>query len=75
VTLRPAAPQVQSFFPDELYQGYITLPKDEWLTIQLPFRNMTVTRLGRVSHLQRDLDGPFRLESLGQQARAQPFAG
>lgn len=58
--------QVSSFFPDELYQGYMTgLPGGKWLTLQLPFRDMTLTRLGRFSYVQRDLDGAFKLESIG----------
>jgi hypothetical protein len=57
--------QVESFVPDLLYQGYITLPADRWFTIQLPFTSMTLTRLGRISHFQRDLDKGFTLESMG----------
>lgn len=58
--------QVSSFFPDELYQGYISgLPGGRWFTLQLPFRDMTLTRLGRLSYVQRDLDGSFTLESIG----------
>lgn len=58
--------QISSFFPDELYQGYITgLPGGKWFTLQLPFRDMTLTRLGRLSYVQRDLDGSFTLESIG----------
>ncbi len=61
--------QVSSFFPDELYQGYITgLPGGRWFTLQLPFRDMTLTRLGRLSYIQRDLDGGFTLESIGEPA-------
>lgn len=60
------AQQISSFFPDELYQGYITgLPGGKWFTLQLPFRDMTLTRLGRLSYVQRDLDGSFTLESIG----------
>lgn len=33
--------------------------------MQLPFRDMTLTRLGRLSYVQRDLDGSFTLESIG----------
>lgn len=59
-------PQVDSFFPDELYQGYITgLPAGKWWTIQLPFRDMTLTRLGRLSYIQKELDSTFALESIG----------
>ena len=58
--------QVDSFFPDELYQGYITgLPPGRWWTIQLPFRDMTLTRLGRLSYIQKELDSTFALESIG----------
>lgn len=58
--------QVESFFPDELYQGYITgLPAGQWLTIQLPFQDMTLTRLGRMSYIQKELDSTFTLESIG----------
>jgi len=58
--------QVESFFPDELYQGYITsLPGGKWLTIQLPFQDMTLTRLGRMSYIQKELDSTFTLESIG----------
>ncbi len=58
--------QVDSFFPDELYQGYITgLPAGRWWTIQLPFRDMTLTRLGRLSYIQKELDSTFALESIG----------
>jgi len=58
--------QVDSFFPDELYQGYITgLPGGRWWTIQLPFRDMTLTRLGRLSYIQKELDSTFALESIG----------
>jgi hypothetical protein len=57
---------VDSFFPDELYQGYITgLPGGRWWTIQLPFRDMTLTRLGRLSYIQKELDSTFALESIG----------
>ena len=60
---------MSSFFPDELYQGYITgLPGGRWFTLQLPFRDMTLTRLGRLSYIQRDLDGGFTLESIGEPA-------
>jgi hypothetical protein len=60
--------QVSSFFPDELYQGYISgLPGGRWFTLQLPFRDMTLTRLGRMSYVQRDLDGAFALESIGEE--------
>ncbi|GAB5030281.1 nadh:ubiquinone oxidoreductase intermediate-associated protein 30 [Nannochloropsis oceanica] len=58
--------EVDSFFPDELYQGYITgLPAGQWWTIQLPFRDMTLTRLGRLSYIQKELDSTFALESIG----------
>lgn len=58
--------KVSSFFPDELYQGYISgLPGGKWFTLQLPFRDMTLTRLGRLSYVQRDLDSTFTLESIG----------
>jgi len=62
----PCNPQVDSFFPDELYQGYIAgLPAGKWWTIQLPFRDMTLTRLGRLSYIQKELDSTFALESIG----------
>ena len=49
-----------------MYQGYITgLPPGKWWTIQLPFRDMTLTRLGRLSYIQRELDSSFTLESIG----------
>lgn len=61
-----AALQVKSFFPDELYQGFIKVPANKWLTIQLPFHQMTLTRLGKVADVQRDLDGTFEIESIGE---------
>lgn len=54
-----------SFIPDELYQGYIKVPAGRWHTISLPFRDMTLTRLGKMAEVQRDIDGPFELESIG----------
>lgn len=41
------------------------LPANKWLTIQLPFRDMTLTRLGRLAYIQRELDSSFSLESIG----------
>ena len=67
-----------SFFADDLYQGFILAPAGEWVTVELPWSQLLLTGAGYVKAVQRALvpatvlsvglsladgrDGPFALE-------------
>jgi len=58
---------VASYFPDDLYQGLITIDKteEEFVTLVLPFRDFILTSGGLIREQQRALDGYIQLESIG----------
>jgi len=68
--------KVASYFPDELYQGHISIPPmkmkesdlsdgGEFSTLVIPFRELILTAGGRLRDTQRQLDGAIRVEHLG----------
>ena len=66
---------VHTFFPDDLYQGFITQPQPqipvqnnddgEWNTLILPFKEFILTALGRKREVQRKLDGGISIKHIG----------
>jgi hypothetical protein len=45
--------QCDTWFADDLYQGFIVTPKDEWVTVELPFKQFLLTSAGYVRTEQR----------------------
>lgn len=51
--------QPESFFGDDLYQGYLVvdkMQKGEWVVAKLPFSDLLLTGRGRVKEVQRSFD-------------------
>jgi hypothetical protein len=66
--------KVRTFFPDDLYQAFITQPPKEeqnnnddkeWNTLILPFNEFALTAFGRTREVQRKLDGGVTIEHFG----------
>mmetsp|Transcript_6820 Transcript_6820/g.9928 ORF Transcript_6820/g.9928 Transcript_6820/m.9928 type:complete len:275 (+) Transcript_6820:112-936(+) len=66
--------KVRTFFPDDLYQAFITKPPKEqqnndddkeWNTLILPFNEFALTAFGRIREVQRKLDGGVTIEHFG----------
>eukprot|EP00936_MAST-01D_sp_MAST-1D-sp1_P002290 g2290.t1 len=53
-----------SFFDDDLYQGFLVTPRGEWVTAQLPWSQLLLTGRGYIKAVQREID-PCRVQSLG----------
>eukprot|EP00941_MAST-03F_sp_MAST-3F-sp1_P005703 g5703.t1 len=57
----------QSFFPDDLHQGYLKVEGDdvgEWLNVELPFENLLLTSYGYEKTMGRPVDAS-RLKTIG----------
>ena len=51
--------QPESFFHDDLYQGYMKVDKElegQWVVAKLPFSDMLLTGRGRIKEVQRSFD-------------------
>lgn len=48
--------QCDTWFEDDLYQGFVLLPKDEWVTVELPFDDFLLTTNGYMRTEQRSLE-------------------
>jgi len=68
--------KVASYFPDDLYQGFISAEKEEslndsknddgeFIKFVMPFREFVLTSAGLVREQQRELDGGIELEHIG----------
>ena len=70
--------KISTFMPDDLYQGYITVPAThgpgaaicertggDFVTLFIPFNSMLLTSQGRMREVQRELDGQVKVENVG----------
>ena len=70
--------KISTFMPDDLFQGYITVPAThgpeaaicertggDFVTLFIPFKTMLLTSQGRMREVQRELDGAIKIESVG----------
>ena len=70
--------KISTFMPDDLYQGYITVPAThgpraaicertggDFVTLFIPFNTMLLTSQGRMREVQRELDGQVKVENVG----------
>ena len=70
--------KISTFMPDDLYQGYITVPAThepgaaicertggDFVTLFIPFNTMLLTSQGRMREVQRELDGAIKVENVG----------
>lgn len=70
--------KVSSFFPGDIYQGYINVPPThpdkskvcketggEFERLVLPFNKFALTAFGRLREIQRDLDNDVEVEHVG----------
>lgn len=70
--------KVSSYFPDDVYQALIDVPAThpnknnvcdetggDFVTLVMPFRDFLLTRNGRVTEVQRALDGGIRIQHIG----------
>jgi hypothetical protein len=69
--------KVSSFFPGDIYQGYINVPptrplKEEipdsgggFERLVLPFNKFALTAFGRLRDIQRELDNDIEVEHVG----------
>jgi hypothetical protein len=55
--------QCDTWFEDDLYQGFIVTPADEWVTVELPFNQFLLTSGGYVRTEQRKFN-PETLETI-----------
>ena len=63
--------KVESFNPDDMYQGAFVLdPAEGWTTLRLPLSDFMLTARGRHLESQRQLDGEILLQSVGLLALA-----
>jgi hypothetical protein len=57
--------QTPSYFPHDLYQGFIVLPRsNEFFELSIPFSHLLLTGKGRVREVQRLLD-TYTVNTLG----------
>ena len=57
--------QTPSFFPNDLYQGFIVLPRpNEFFELSIPFSSLLLTGKGRIREVQRSLD-TYTVNTLG----------
>ena len=48
--------QCDTWFEDDLYQGFIVCPPNEWVTVELPFEDFLLTAAGYIRTEQRALE-------------------